>query len=82
MQRSTRAEGPGVLHFHNRDLYIGDFTNGTMHGEGVLFCRKQARLTVLRGRAILLTAIMLSLLEERARGMNPSVPEPLFNVDD
>ena len=43
-------EGPGVLRFHNRDLYIGDFTNGTMHGEGALFCRKQAKLAVLRGR--------------------------------
>jgi hypothetical protein len=43
-------EGPGVLRFHNRDLYIGDFTNGSMHGEGALFCRKQAKVVVLRGR--------------------------------
>jgi hypothetical protein len=43
-------EGPGVLRFHNRDLYIGDFTNGKMQGQGALFCRKQAKLAVLRGR--------------------------------
>jgi hypothetical protein len=43
-------EGPGVLRFHNRDLYIGDFINGAMHGEGALFCRKQTKLAVLRGR--------------------------------
>jgi len=47
--------GAGVFRFDNRDLYVGDFTNGVMHGEGTLFCRKKlcqenSKLAVLRGR--------------------------------
>jgi len=47
--------GPGVFRFDNRDLYVGNFEHGMMHGEGTLFCRKKlcmenSKLAVLRGR--------------------------------
>jgi hypothetical protein len=42
--------GDGVLRFHNRDLYIGNFFDGEMHGEGTLFCRSNRRLAALRGK--------------------------------
>jgi hypothetical protein len=41
--------GPGVLRFENRDLYIGEFFNGALQGEGTLFCRKDSKLVTLRG---------------------------------
>jgi hypothetical protein len=41
--------GRGVLRFDNRDLYIGEFIDGEMHGEGTLFCRSKTKLVTLRG---------------------------------
>jgi hypothetical protein len=43
--------GSGVLRFDNRDLYIGEFLNGFMHGQGTLFCRSHnnRKLAVYRG---------------------------------
>jgi len=33
--------GKGVFRFANRDIYIGDFWNGFLHGTGVLFTRRK-----------------------------------------
>ena len=43
--------GNGVLRFLNGDLYIGDFRNGQMHGEGVFYSRRSVRsnLEIRRG---------------------------------
>jgi hypothetical protein len=44
--------GQGVLRFDNRDLYMGEFLHGFMHGEGTLFCMSsgEKKLTILRGK--------------------------------
>jgi hypothetical protein len=42
--------GPGVLRFENRDLYIGEFFNGALQGEGTLFSRRDSKLVTLRGK--------------------------------
>jgi hypothetical protein len=41
--------GNGVLRFINRDLYIGEFLSGMMHGEGTLLSRCESQLVTLRG---------------------------------
>lgn len=41
--------GKGVFRFENRDVYIGDFADGMMHGEGCLYTRRNERLLKLRG---------------------------------
>ncbi|KAG7356102.1 MORN repeat-containing protein [Nitzschia inconspicua] len=41
--------GKGVFRFDNRDVYMGDFADGMMHGEGCLFTRRNKRLLKLRG---------------------------------
>jgi len=46
---SEVPHGRGVLRFDNRDLYIGEFRDGKMHGEGTMFCRSKSKLVTLRG---------------------------------
>ena len=41
--------GSGVLRFANRDLYIGEFSGGRMHGEGSLLSRSNGNLLTFRG---------------------------------
>lgn len=41
--------GIGVLRFNNRDLYMGSFAEGKMHGEGTLLSRCDSRLATFRG---------------------------------
>ncbi|KAG7361067.1 MORN repeat-containing protein [Nitzschia inconspicua] len=41
--------GKGIFRFDNRDVYIGDFADGMMHGEGCFFTRRNNRLLKLRG---------------------------------
>lgn len=41
--------GTGVLRFANRDLYIGQFSEGNMHGEGSLLSRSKSKLCTFRG---------------------------------
>jgi len=41
--------GSGVLRFANRDLYIGEFSEGRMHGEGSLLSRANGKLLTFRG---------------------------------
>ena len=41
--------GTGVLRFANRDLYIGEFSEGRMHGEGSLLSRSGGKLVTFRG---------------------------------
>ena len=48
--RNGVPHGPGVLRFDNRDIYIGEFRDGMLDGDGKLFSRKQSRLVTLRGR--------------------------------
>lgn len=47
--KNSAPHGMGVLRFNNRDLYIGNFIEGKMHGEGTLLSRCDSRLTTFRG---------------------------------
>ncbi|CAJ1912566.1 unnamed protein product [Cylindrotheca closterium] len=47
--KSGLPHGSGVLRFANRDLYIGEFSGGRMHGEGSLLSRCNGKLSTFRG---------------------------------
>jgi len=47
--RDGLPQGSGVLRFTNRDLYIGEFSKGRMHGEGSLLSRSHRGLSTFRG---------------------------------
>jgi hypothetical protein len=52
--RTGLPHGSGVLRFENRDMYIGEFVDGALHGEGTLFARtndsnNNNKLLTLRG---------------------------------
>eukprot|EP00980_Cylindrotheca_fusiformis_P007105 scaffold1489_cov194-Cylindrotheca_fusiformis.AAC.15 len=47
--RKGLPHGMGVLRFNNRDLYIGSFEDGKMHGEGTLLSRCDSGLASFRG---------------------------------
>lgn len=49
MIREGLPHGSGVIRFENRDCYVGQFSDGMLHGEGSLFLRRNKSLVVFRG---------------------------------
>ena len=47
--KNGKPHGTGVLRFDNRDVYIGQFSDGVLEGEGTLLSRCNNRLVTLRG---------------------------------
>jgi hypothetical protein len=43
-------DGTGLFRFENRDVYVGEFSNGMMHGQGCFYTRRNQKLLKLRGQ--------------------------------
>ena len=43
-------DGPGLFRFENRDVYVGEFSNGMMHGQGCFYTRRNRKLLKLCGQ--------------------------------
>lgn len=47
--KDGKPHGTGVLRFDNRDVYMGQFSEGSLDGQGTLLSRCNKRLVTLRG---------------------------------